>query len=224
MRRFGHGILCCVALALLGMGVMSVGSPLRVGGPFNFNFSLPLGVLGLAGGVLLLEAAPKRWEKPVYLLAMLTVAGAAACNFFSDPPIDDGAWFLLRYGREAADSADRQMPAEPFAHMIAFAVVSWLAVRVFGLRGRPVIAFGIFMLGSVAACTFFEFFVRGVTAAAGAIHLTLTLAGLTLLAIGCVGWMRRLDAARIVFALTVTTILVSTASWELYEWPLLQRE
>jgi hypothetical protein len=151
---------------------------------------------------------------------MLTVAGTAACNLFSYPPIGDGAWFLLRYGREAADSADRQMPAEPFAHMIAFAVVSWLAVRVFGLRSRPIVALGIFMLGSVAACALFQIFMRGVTADPSAFRLTLTLAGLALFAAGCVGWMSRLDAARVGFALAVTTILMSLTSWELYEWPL----
>src|ERR1700722_20190329 len=115
MRRIGDVGLSCLALAFLAVGTAWVNAPLRMAGPFNFDLSLPLGVFALIAGMALFEEVPRLAVKPVCLRAALVVAAIAGRNFYRYPPIDDGAWFLLRYGREAADDQGRLAPAEPFA-------------------------------------------------------------------------------------------------------------
>ncbi len=219
MQRFGYVGLCCLALVSLARGAAWVNAPLRMAGPFNFDLSLPLGVFALIAGMALLEAVPLPAMKPVCLLAALVVAAIAGRNFWRYPPIDDGAWFLLRYGREAADSPDRLAPAEPFAHMIPFAVAGWAAARAFGMRGR-LSALAVFVGCAAASCAVFAFFMRGLAAGAAPARLAAMLAGLGLVAAGCAGWASRLDAARIGLAVAAATILLSLAGWALYALPL----
>jgi hypothetical protein len=86
MQRLGYVGLCCLALVLLARGAAWVNAPLRMTGPFNFDLSLPLGVLGLVAGMALLEAAPRPAVKPVCLLAALVCAAVAGRNFYRYPP------------------------------------------------------------------------------------------------------------------------------------------
>jgi hypothetical protein len=219
MRRPSDVGLCCLALALLAVGAAWVNAPLRMAGPFNFGLSFPLGVLGLAAGMALLEAVPASVVKPVCLLGALVVVAIAGRNFWRHPPIDDGAWFLLRYGREAADDPSRLVPAEPFAHMIPFTVAGLAVARAFGLRKRlPALA--VFIGCAAASCAVFAFFMRGLLNGATTHHLATMLAGLGLLAAGCAGWANRFDAARIGLAVAAATIVLSLASWALYALPL----
>lgn len=219
MRRAGELGLCCLTLVLLAAGAAWVNAPLRMAGPFNFDLSFPLGVLGLIAGAGLIEVLPRPAVKPVCLVAALVVAAVAGCNFYRHPPIDDGAWFLLRYGRAAADDPNRLAPAEPFAHMIPFAVASWAATRAFGMQKR-LLALAIVAGCTVASCAVYAFFLRGLLDGAAPFNLAATLAGLGLIAAGCAGWASRVDAARIGLAVIAATIALSLVSWALYVQPL----
>src|SRR5580704_16763694 len=189
----------------------SGGGPLSIGGPMRFDFNLPIGLVCLAGGSTFLEivTAP-RW---VYVFAALLVLFTAAPNFYEYPPIDDGAYFLLRYGRNALDN---WAPPEPFAPMFAFDVAGWAAARAFSVAGSCLIRLGVFVLGAAASCAIYEVFMRNLIGGAGSRQLWLVLAGLVLLAGGCAGWAGRSDAARIGLGLAAMTALVSLTSWALY--------
>ncbi len=216
MRRLGGAILWCVALALLAVGAGMVGETLPTGGPMHIDLNLPIGVVCLAGGVVLLEAAPAPgW---VYVLAALLVLMQAGRNFYRYPPIGDGAYFLLRYGRQALDN---WAPPEPFGPMLAFAVAGWAAARAFGATGRRLVRLGAFVAGAIASCAVYGMFMRGLVGAATAPHLWLMLGGAALVAGGCGGLARRSDAARVGLGIAVMTILVSLASWGLYAFAVL---
>ena len=216
MRRVGRAVVSLVALGLLVAGAGMVGEPLSTGGPMHFDFNLPIGVACLAAGVILLEvvSAPG-W---VYVLAALLVLMQAGRNFYSYPPIGDGAYFLLRYGRQALDN---WAPPEPFGPMFAFAVSGWAAARAFGATGPRLFRLGAFVAGAIASCAVYGMFMRGLVGAATAPHLWLMLGGMPLFAGGCGGWARHSDAARIGLSIAVMTILVSLPSWGLYSFAVL---
>jgi len=212
MRVLGNAFVCLLALGLLAAGANMVGQPLGIGGPMHFDFNVPIGVAYLAGGVVLLDgvqAAPG-W---VFVLAALTILISAGRNFYNYPPIADGAYFLVRYGRGALDD---WAPPEPFAPMLAFAVAGWAATRSFGAVGPRLIRLGAVGVGVVASCAAYELFMRGLIAGAKPVPLGAMLCGLAVFAAGCGGWAGRYDAARIGLELAVTTVLVSLASWALY--------
>jgi hypothetical protein len=212
MRRVGRAAVSLVALGLLAAGAGMVGEPLSTGGPMHFDFNLPIGIFYLTCGVVLLEWMPTTpgW---VYVLAALVVLSAAGRNFYRYPPIDDGAYFLLRYGRDALDN---WLPPEPFAPMLAFDVAGWAAARAFGATGTRLVRLGVFVLGALASCAIYEMFMRGLIGGTGSRQLWLMLGGLALFAGGCCGWAGRSDAARVGLGLAAMTALVSLASWGLY--------
>src|ERR1700722_12356096 len=187
------------------------GEPLSTGGPMHFDFNLPIGVACLAAGVVLLEVvlAPGC----VYVLAALLALVRAGGNFYEYPRIDDGAYFLLRYGRDALDN---WAPPEPFAPMLAFDVAGWAAARAFGATGTRLVRLGVFVLGALASCAIYEMFMRGLIGGTGSRQFWLMLGGLALFAGGCCGWAGRSDAARVGLGLAAMTALVSLASWGLY--------
>ena len=80
----------------------------------------------LVGGLLLLEAAPAHWRRRARLLGAAAVLLVAGRNLYFYPPIDDGAYFVLRYGREAAED---WAPASPLAHVLAFAAAGAALIR-----------------------------------------------------------------------------------------------
>jgi hypothetical protein len=217
MRRLGSAVLGVVAVAMLAAGAGMVGEPLPTGGPMHFDFNLPFGVVCLAGGVILLDiVSPPGW---VFVLSAVAVLVSAGRNFYEYPPIGDGAYFLLRYGREALDD---WAPAQPFAPMLAFDVVGWAVARAFGAMGKRLVELGLFVLGAAASCTVYEMFMRGLIGSASSRHLALTLAGLGLFAAGCGGWASRSGVARLGLGLAAATLLVSLASWGLYELTLVK--
>jgi hypothetical protein len=213
MRRLGSAFVCLLALGLLAAGANMVGQPLGIGGPMHFDFHVPIGVAYLAGGVVLLDGlqtAPG-W---VYLLAALAILISAGRNFYNYPPIADGAYFLLRYGRDALDN---WAPPEPFASMLAFALAGWAATRSFGAVGPRLIRLAAVAAGVAASCAAYELFMRRLIAGAKPVSLGSMLCGLAVFAAGCGGWAARYDAARAGLGFAVTTVLVSLASWALYQ-------
>jgi hypothetical protein len=211
MSRLGRAVVCFVALTLLAAGAGMVGEPLSTGGPMHFDFNLPIGVVCLASGVTLLEgiSAPG-W---VYCGAALLVLVRAGRNFYAYPPIDDGAYFLLRYGRDALDD---WAPADPFAPMLAFSVAGWAVVRAFGAAGTRLIGLGVFILGATASCAVYEVFMRSLIGGTDTRVLWLMLGGLVSFAAGFGVWAGRYQPARAGVGLAATTALVSLASWGLY--------
>jgi hypothetical protein len=113
-------------LALLGFGSAIIGAPVRTAGPMNIDLSMPIGVGSLVSGLLLLEAAPANWRRRSCLIGAAVVVLLAGRNLYCYPPIDDGAYFMLRYGREAAEG---WAPAGPIAHALGFAAAGWALVR-----------------------------------------------------------------------------------------------
>ena len=126
MRRLLGGIAAVVALALLGVGAEAMGAPVRTAGPMNIDTGMFLGTICLVSGAVLLEGVPKFWRRRVCLLGALVIALIAGRNLYLYPPIDDGAYFLLRSGREGAEG---WAPADVSAHAIAFAAAGWGLVR-----------------------------------------------------------------------------------------------
>jgi hypothetical protein len=119
-------LACFLALASLGFGAAVISTPVRTAGPMNIDLSMPIGVVSLVGGLLLLEAAPANWRRRACLLGAAAVLLLAGRNLYLYPPTDDGAYFMLRYGREAAED---WAPASPFAHALAFAAANWALIR-----------------------------------------------------------------------------------------------
>jgi hypothetical protein len=121
------------ALALLVIGAALINAPVRTAGPMNIDLQLPTGALCVAAGLALLEAAPTSWKHRLFFVAALVIAVVAGRNLYFYPPIDDGAYFMLRYGREfASDWA----PAAPLAHLLAFAAAVWALLRARPPTGR----------------------------------------------------------------------------------------
>ena len=212
MRRVGRLAVYLVALGFLAAGAGMVGEPLSTGGPMHFDFNLPIGIVYLTCGVALLEWLPAAsgW---VYVLAALVILSAAGRNFYRYPPIDDGAYFLLRYGRNALDD---WTPAQPFAPMLAFAVAGWAVARSLGGIGSRLVRLGVLALGAVICCAVYELFMHGLIAGADPLRLGLLLCSLAAFAAGCGGWANRYEAARMGLGLTAMTVLASLASWGLY--------
>ena len=166
-----------VALGFLAAGAGMVGEPLSTGGPMHFDFNLPIGIFYLTCGVVLLEWLPTAsgW---VYVLAALVILSAAGRNFYRYPPIDDGAYFLLRYGRNALDD---WTPTQPFAPMLAFAVAGWAVARSLGGKGSRLVRLAILAVGAVMCCAVYELFMHGLIAGADPLRL-----GLLLCSLNCV--------------------------------------
>ena len=124
-------VKCAALLAVTGLVFAAVGAavenaPVRTAGPMNIDFRSPLGAVCLLCGLALIEAAPRPWKRRLFLLAALLVAVVAGRNLYFYPPVDDGAYFMLRYGRDAAGD---WAPAGLATHMLAFAAVGWALLR-----------------------------------------------------------------------------------------------
>jgi hypothetical protein len=111
---------------LLGFGAAVIGAPVRTAGPMNIDLSMPIGTACLVGGLLLIEAAPANWRRRASLLGAAVVLLLAGRNLYFYPPVDDGAYFMLRYGREAAED---WVPASALAHALACAAAGCALIR-----------------------------------------------------------------------------------------------
>jgi hypothetical protein len=127
-------LACLLALASLGFGAAVISTPVRTAGPMNIDLSMPIGVVSLVGGLLLFEAVPADWRRRACLLGAAVVLLLAGRNLYLYPPVDDGAYFMLRYGREfASDWA----PATLLAHLLAFVAALWALLRSARSKSRP---------------------------------------------------------------------------------------
>jgi uncharacterized membrane protein len=136
-----------LALAAASFGAWAVNQPVRPNGPFGFSVASPVGALALAFGMALLRALGR--SAAVYGLAALLIALLAGYNFYSYPPIPDGAYFLVRYGHTAAGEL---WPAAAAWHVVGFAGVAEVGLLVLLMAGSAAV-FELFtqMLPGVAA-------------------------------------------------------------------------
>jgi len=148
-----------LALAAASFGGWTINQPTRPNGPFGFGVASPVGLLALVFGVVLLRAVARR--PAIYGLAALLIAIFAGYNFFSYPPIPDGAYFLLRYGH---GDAGELWPASATWHVIGFAGVAWtltLALNPSLLKdGHGLVEAGLLVLLIAAGSVLLEWFTQ----------------------------------------------------------------
>ena len=119
------------AIFLLFTGTNSLCSPVSMNGPFNYPNPGPF--LALAVGSALMRAATRGMpahKRKFSGVAILAVLGPALANFYKWPPIDDGAYFMLRYGDHSIFSDNYAPPTTP-----DYILALWIA----GLYAIPVL-------------------------------------------------------------------------------------
>jgi hypothetical protein len=206
-----------LALAIASFGAWAVNQPLRPHGPFGFSVASPIGALALAIGLTLLRALGR--TAAVYGLAALLIALFAGYNFYSYPPIPDGAYFLARYGRTEAGEL---WPASAAWHVIGFAGVAWSLSLMFdpaplkGWRGVAEVALLVLLMaGSAALFELFTQMLPGVAAPWrwGAGWLT----GLIAVTAGLRSLGRRNAFARLAAAFCALLTLLTAGTLVLYQ-------
>jgi len=165
----------------------------------------PVGLLALILGVVLLRAFARR--PVIYGLAALLIAVFAGYNFFSYPPIPDGAYFLVRYGH---GDAGELWPASATWHVIGFAGIAWmlsLALNPSPLKdGHGFVEAGLLVLLIAAGSVLLELFTQMLpTVRAPGSWSAPWIAGLVVTSAG-LGWLgRKSTLAR--FAAVVCALL-----------------
>ena len=217
-RLLGFGL---AALALIGAGAALTTAPQRIAGPMNLDFGVPLGAAALLfgiGGFEQMVAAGQRVPRVLYAAAALLAGGVAGWNFYHYPPISDGAYFMLRYGQPAGDWT----PSSPAGMLLGAATAAWGVDRTLrrdpARRGvRPLIVRLIGLIAWTAlACAGYSLFMDMLVRAS----VRDALAGVPLacvpVALACHGLKWRFEGARSGLALSLTTLVLSLASWMLY--------
>ena len=217
-RLLGFGL---AALALIGAGAALTTAPQRIAGPMNLDFGVPLGAAALLfgiGGFEQMVAAGQRVPRVLYAAAALLAGGVAGWNFYHYPPISDGAYFMLRYGQPAGDWT----PSSPAGMLLGAATGAWAVDRTLrrdpARRGvRPLIVRLIGLIAWTAlACAGYSLFMDMLVRAS----VRDALAGVPLacvpVALACHGLKWRFEGARSGLALSLTTLVLSLASWMLY--------
>lgn len=181
-----------LALAAASFGGWTVNQPTRPNGPFGFGLASPVGLLALVLGMVLLRALARR--PAIYGLAALLIALFAGYNFFSYPPIPDGAYFLVRYGHS---NAGELWPASATWHVFAFAGVAWtlsLALDPLLKGGHSFVEVGLLVLLIAVGSVLLELFTQTLpTVRAPASWAAPWLAGLFVASAGLV-WLGRKNA------------------------------
>jgi hypothetical protein len=210
-------IAAVAAGVAIGYGADMITAPVRVGGPMGIDFDPLIGAIAIVLGVLGIEglALGARQEPRVaYLVAALGVAIFAGQNFYRFPPIDDGAYFLLRYGRDGGE----WVRAEPSAYMLSFAALGWSLERASAGQRTSGFVLRVVVLGvfTVAACAVFTLFMRLLVGGSGIAALSAVVAAALVVAIGLRRLTKHRDWARTGCALSLTLALLSLAGWGLY--------
>ena len=123
------GWVCALMLVGFVLGVVALASHscsslVRTAGPLNFPNPLPLTLLMLGCGLVRVAmfCLPEHRGR-LGVAAAVAVLLPGLWNFYFWPPIDDGAYFLLRYG----DKNPAEMGCMP-AGMEDFVMLFWVAL------------------------------------------------------------------------------------------------
>ena len=208
-----------LALAVASFGAWAVNQPSRPHGPFGFSVASPVGALALAFGLALLRALGRL--PAVYGLAALLIALFAGTNFYTYPPIPDGAYFLVRYGHTEASEL---WPASATWHVIGFSGVAWAASLALTpsliKAGRGFAEAGLLVLLVAGGSVFLELFTQTLPSVRAPLWWAAPwLAGLIAVTAGLV-WLARASAfARLAAAFCLLLTALSGGTLLLYWLP-----